>query len=732
MEIIVANLARSWRRVYRNGREFLVGPVTLIVPGVLAGSRGALLYPHEEIAANVDAWNGMPIVVYHPTKGGQNVSARDPDVLERQGIGAIYHTTFTSDRSPPGQDRPNFRLVSEAWVDVKDAERVDERVVTMLDSGAPIEVSTGLFTENIPGEGQYNGKPYTHIARNYKPDHLAILPDQVGACSVKEGCGINVPTIMANRRHVQALVLNSARLGRLRNAMVPQTVRNCGGVGGDPGPCPGGGFGGSHSDTAADATRKAAQATSGLGGKFGRHAEDAGVHADEAVMQHGEGNMKEAMRAHARAVASHTQAAHAHTLAGRSQKTGGRASAHAAAAQAHYAAADAHGKAYDAIDKAGRGQANNSRRPMDRTQKIQWLTTNCECWKGPGNEQVLNALTDEQLNNMVTNARTMDALVNDLGITVNADDMPDFVKKKADDDKAYNRGRRTRNRGRRTRNETDVEPGGKPDPAQEEVQDATDPEAPPIDDDKKKLMGLVGENDEDFLKAAHNLSRSLNKVLASRSSRNARNARDSAGHGWNDSAEQRAAAARMTEDDDWTGEDNSRGGGELNARDSAGHGWNDSAEQRAAAARMTEDDDWTGEDNSRGRGMSRNSLRGMSEQEYLRNAPPRIRNILIANLRAEQRTKQQLIERLVANAGGERVRNRAARIYSTMSVPQLHAIADTLPLPDDGLGGGYPNYLGAAGAITGNAAYDMHGNEGGDDILPLPTTNRDFWTKGVV
>lgn len=182
MEHLISNLSGSIRYETRKGRKYIVAPMTMITPGVLNGSKGALYYPPEEIATNVDAWNHVPIVVYHPTANGQAISARDPDVLENYGIGYVFKATF------------NNKLVAEAWIDIEDAKRVDNRVLENLEAGKSIELSTGLFTENEKAEEgcTYNGKAYTHIARNYRPDHLAILPDQVGACSIKDGCGVLV------------------------------------------------------------------------------------------------------------------------------------------------------------------------------------------------------------------------------------------------------------------------------------------------------------------------------------------------------------------------------------------------------------------------------------------------------------------------------------------------------------------------------------------------------------
>jgi len=182
LEFITTNLeAPQIRREYLGGKEFIVTRGTTIVPGVLPGSQGALYYPPEECARNAWAWDHMPITVYHPTKNGMGVSAHDPDVLEKQGVGFIRDTIM------------NGKLNSEFWFDVDRTRRVDNRVLQMLEKGQKIELSTGLFTDNEPAglNAQFNGRTYDAVARNYRPDHIAILPDLQGACNIADGCGVN-------------------------------------------------------------------------------------------------------------------------------------------------------------------------------------------------------------------------------------------------------------------------------------------------------------------------------------------------------------------------------------------------------------------------------------------------------------------------------------------------------------------------------------------------------------
>ena len=61
-----------------------------------------------------------------------------------------------------------------------------------LEKGLLMEVSTGLFSDDESIQGQWNDKKYIGIVRNHKPDHLALLPGGVGACSANDGCGIRI------------------------------------------------------------------------------------------------------------------------------------------------------------------------------------------------------------------------------------------------------------------------------------------------------------------------------------------------------------------------------------------------------------------------------------------------------------------------------------------------------------------------------------------------------------
>ena len=176
------HITRNFRPTVRydkmEGKQYLVVPSIPIVEGVHNGSNGPLLYPAEEIAKTPQVWNTKPVVVYHPEINGRGVSACDPPILDSRKVGEMMNTIAE-----------NGKLKTEVWLDEQACNRIDKRILNAVRNGEIMELSTGLFTDNDIVEGEWNGEPYTAIARNYRPDHLALLPDKVGACSVEDGAG---------------------------------------------------------------------------------------------------------------------------------------------------------------------------------------------------------------------------------------------------------------------------------------------------------------------------------------------------------------------------------------------------------------------------------------------------------------------------------------------------------------------------------------------------------------
>jgi len=179
---IIFNLRPS-KNLIRNetleGRKFTVVPMVMMTEGVHRGSNGSLYYPADELGKTPCVWNMKPIVVNHPEANGVGMSACDPEVAEKYKIGMIMNTEFDD----------LGRLKAEAWIEAHRADEIEPRIMEAVENQTMMELSTGVFVDKDYVAGEYEGEAYEAIARNYRPDHLAVLPDKKGACAIEDGAG---------------------------------------------------------------------------------------------------------------------------------------------------------------------------------------------------------------------------------------------------------------------------------------------------------------------------------------------------------------------------------------------------------------------------------------------------------------------------------------------------------------------------------------------------------------
>jgi len=176
--VIQANSNYTIRETTHRDKHYIVVPVVMMVEGVHNGSQGPILHLAEELGRYPAIWNGIPVMIYHPEQDGMNVSANTPDMIDHDAVGRVYNT------------RMNSKLKAEVWLDEEQLRQVSPSVLEYIRSGEPLEVSVGVFTDEEQSEGDFHGEHYNAIARNHRPDHLALLPGGVGACSWEDGCGI--------------------------------------------------------------------------------------------------------------------------------------------------------------------------------------------------------------------------------------------------------------------------------------------------------------------------------------------------------------------------------------------------------------------------------------------------------------------------------------------------------------------------------------------------------------
>lgn len=169
------------RKEELEGRKYSVVPVVMMVEGVHEGNAGKIFYSAEELSKYAQAWNGRDVPVYHPEEGGEAISANSPEVIKKYSIGRVFNAKFDEDKKA---------LVAELWIDEIKANKINKNVLTIINSGGNLEVSTGMFFDSIEEKGKWNDEDYIAIASNIRPDHLAVLPGEEGACSWKDGCGV--------------------------------------------------------------------------------------------------------------------------------------------------------------------------------------------------------------------------------------------------------------------------------------------------------------------------------------------------------------------------------------------------------------------------------------------------------------------------------------------------------------------------------------------------------------
>lgn len=205
------------------GRPHVVVPMVILTEGVHHGSGGPLYYPPEELGKTPVVWDQKPIVVYHPELNGQPISACKATIVNTQKIGVMMNTKFEGGK-----------LKSEAWIEAERADKVDSRIMDAVKNGKMMELSTGVFVDEEATTGTWNTEEYDSIARNFRPDHLALLPDKIGACSIADGAGFlrnkarQVKSVIANlsAAALDNLYVQWRRAGMIENEMSFSNIRD--------------------------------------------------------------------------------------------------------------------------------------------------------------------------------------------------------------------------------------------------------------------------------------------------------------------------------------------------------------------------------------------------------------------------------------------------------------------------------------------------------------------------
>lgn len=180
MKALYAHMHDNGASVFQNIRyEILDGERYIIAPGVPVREQvlNNYLLPADEIAKFYMAWNGTPVTLRHPKQNNGSANVPSPDVPI---IGKFFQAAFDGSR-----------LTGEYWLNEKLLLAHSPETHRKIVSGLPVETSTGYRSDEEEANGTFQNVNYDTIHRDIHPDHIAILPDEVGACSIEHGCGVN-------------------------------------------------------------------------------------------------------------------------------------------------------------------------------------------------------------------------------------------------------------------------------------------------------------------------------------------------------------------------------------------------------------------------------------------------------------------------------------------------------------------------------------------------------------
>ncbi len=173
------------------GKNFTVLPATMMVVGAYYphvdkfSSPERLHFGEKALMQSVNTWNGRPVAINHPD-GSETCNS--PTTYDKQWVGYVFNTFY---------DKNSTSLKAELWID----ENRGRSVTALAETGEQIDVSIGAFGDLKSSLGK---ESYDYTMTNIVGDHLAILPDNQGACSWKDGCGIRAVSYKLEENKVTA------------------------------------------------------------------------------------------------------------------------------------------------------------------------------------------------------------------------------------------------------------------------------------------------------------------------------------------------------------------------------------------------------------------------------------------------------------------------------------------------------------------------------------------------
>ena len=177
-KFIIQNQIPSLNPTNQGERDLLFMRGIIIQEGIL----NQIFYDWEVIK-NESIWSSAPVTVGHPMdNNNQPISFHDPRNLPNQSIGQMFYSKAL----------PLTRQIEGyLYLEIPKLKAMGiNGILENTNSQNQVSISTGLIGMKIPNQGDYNGETYGFLINNIQIDHLAILINHDGACSLNDGCGV--------------------------------------------------------------------------------------------------------------------------------------------------------------------------------------------------------------------------------------------------------------------------------------------------------------------------------------------------------------------------------------------------------------------------------------------------------------------------------------------------------------------------------------------------------------
>jgi len=206
------------KKIVRSGNTITITDVVPIVDNVVMNGG---LYPAEEIEAAFHTLNDTIAPMGHPQdKDGNFISAKTYNAMRDYYAGAGNKNVR----------KVGNRVLMDVEINIEQAKALPKgkELLKRIENaekgkGEPIHVSTGLLLNREEAVGNNDeGQKYTWIARNMDFDHNAILLDEVGAATPKQGVGMFVNS-QGEECEVQVFVNNECADHRVSNKGISLT-----------------------------------------------------------------------------------------------------------------------------------------------------------------------------------------------------------------------------------------------------------------------------------------------------------------------------------------------------------------------------------------------------------------------------------------------------------------------------------------------------------------------------